>query len=154
AGIHVVAVRGAGSDFDCGAFVKRVSAQHGGRGGGRAENAEGRLPARAVDPATWRALTVPELDLRRWPGDTRLLRALVGTPGQLPGGAGELAARPAKRQRHRPHAGVVRAGRQVVVLAPARREQVDQHAVGLVVDLLEALVDLLVAAHHRARAEP
>lgn len=56
-GIQVVAVRAAGSDFDCGAFVKRVCAQHGGRGGGRAENAEGRLPAGAVDAAAWRALT-------------------------------------------------------------------------------------------------
>jgi alanyl-tRNA synthetase len=40
--------RGAESDFDCGAFVKRVAAAHGGRGGGRPEAAEGRLPA-AVD---------------------------------------------------------------------------------------------------------
>jgi alanyl-tRNA synthetase len=44
----VLAARGAESDFDCGAFVKRVAAAHGGRGGGRPETAEGRLPA-AID---------------------------------------------------------------------------------------------------------
>jgi alanyl-tRNA synthetase len=44
-GHMVLAARGAESDFDCGAFVKRVAAAHGGRGGGRPEAAEGRLPA-------------------------------------------------------------------------------------------------------------
>jgi alanyl-tRNA synthetase len=44
-GHMVLAARGAESDFDCGAFVKRVAAAHGGRGGGRPETAEGRLPA-------------------------------------------------------------------------------------------------------------
>jgi alanyl-tRNA synthetase len=57
AGIPVVALRAASADFDCGAFVKRVCAQHGGRGGGRAETAEGRLPAGAIDAAAWRATT-------------------------------------------------------------------------------------------------
>jgi alanyl-tRNA synthetase len=47
-GHMVLAARGAESDFDCGAFVKRMAAAHGGRGGGRPEGAEGRLPA-AVD---------------------------------------------------------------------------------------------------------
>ena len=40
----VVVARGAGSAFDCGAFVKRLAAATGGRGGGRAELAEGRVP--------------------------------------------------------------------------------------------------------------
>jgi alanyl-tRNA synthetase len=46
-GQMVLAARGAESDFDCGAFVKRVAAAHGGRGGGRPETAEGRLPPAA-----------------------------------------------------------------------------------------------------------
>src|SRR5262249_33114275 len=46
-GTLVLAARGQGSDFDCGGFVKRVAAATGGRGGGRAEMAEGRLPAGA-----------------------------------------------------------------------------------------------------------
>ena len=44
-GVRVFAARGAGSAFDCGAFVKRIAGATGGRGGGRAEHAEGRLPA-------------------------------------------------------------------------------------------------------------
>jgi alanyl-tRNA synthetase len=44
-GHHVLVARGSESDFDCGAFVKRVAAAHGGRGGGRPEAAEGRLPS-------------------------------------------------------------------------------------------------------------
>jgi alanyl-tRNA synthetase len=40
----VLAARGSGSSFDCGAFLKRIAAAHGGRGGGRAEMAEGRVP--------------------------------------------------------------------------------------------------------------
>jgi alanyl-tRNA synthetase len=51
-GTAVVVARGAKSDFDCGAFVKRAAASAGGRGGGRPERAEGRLPP-GVD---WRAL--------------------------------------------------------------------------------------------------
>ena len=47
-GQQVLAARGAGSDFDCGGFLKRIAAAHGGRGGGRPEMAEGRLTA-AVD---------------------------------------------------------------------------------------------------------
>jgi alanyl-tRNA synthetase len=43
-----LAARGAANDFDCGAFLKRIAAAHGGRGGGRPEMAEGRLAA-AVD---------------------------------------------------------------------------------------------------------
>ncbi|HEX3343922.1 MAG TPA: alanyl-tRNA editing protein [Polyangiaceae bacterium] len=40
----IVVQRGAGVSFDCGAWLKRVAGQHGGRGGGRPERAEGRLP--------------------------------------------------------------------------------------------------------------
>lgn len=43
-GTAVVAVRGSESDFDCGGFVKRAARSSGGRGGGRPERAEGRLP--------------------------------------------------------------------------------------------------------------
>jgi alanyl-tRNA synthetase len=41
----VVVQRGATASFDCGAWLKRVAAAHGGRGGGRPERAEGRLPS-------------------------------------------------------------------------------------------------------------
>ncbi len=41
----VVVQRGAVAKFDCGAWLKGVAAAHGGRGGGRPERAEGRLPA-------------------------------------------------------------------------------------------------------------
>lgn len=44
-GMQVLATRGDGSAFDCGAWLKRAAAAHGGRGGGRPERAEGRLPA-------------------------------------------------------------------------------------------------------------
>ncbi len=43
-GTPVLAARGAHSDFDCGAFVKQLATASGGRGGGRPERAEGRLP--------------------------------------------------------------------------------------------------------------
>ncbi len=46
--LAVVAQRGSASTFDCGAWLKRTAAAHGGRGGGRPERAEGRLPAAAV----------------------------------------------------------------------------------------------------------
>lgn len=55
-GMAVMAARGAGSTFDCGAFVKRAAAQAGGRGGGRPDRAEGRLPADADWPALVSAL--------------------------------------------------------------------------------------------------
>lgn len=48
----VVIARGEGATLDCGAWLKRVTAAHGGRGGGKADRAEGRIPA-AVD---WAAL--------------------------------------------------------------------------------------------------
>jgi alanyl-tRNA synthetase len=51
-GLAVVIARGPQSGFDCGAFLKRAAAASGGRGGGRAERAEGRLPP----GADWTAL--------------------------------------------------------------------------------------------------
>lgn len=48
----VVVARGAGAALDCGAWFKRVTAPVGGRGGGKEDRAEGRLPA-SVD---WAAL--------------------------------------------------------------------------------------------------
>jgi alanyl-tRNA synthetase len=41
----IVIQRGTTASFDCGAWLKAVAAAHGGRGGGRPERAEGRLPA-------------------------------------------------------------------------------------------------------------
>jgi alanyl-tRNA synthetase len=46
-GVRILAARGEGSSFDCGAFVKKAAAASGGRGGGRPEQAEGNLPAGA-----------------------------------------------------------------------------------------------------------
>ncbi len=43
-GCAALVTRSADVDFDCGAYLKRLSAQLGGRGGGRPERAEGRLP--------------------------------------------------------------------------------------------------------------
>ena len=43
-GTSVLVARGATADLDCGAFLKRLAASAGGRGGGRKEHAEGRLP--------------------------------------------------------------------------------------------------------------
>lgn len=51
-GLLVLIARGSGSGFDCGAWLKRAAAAHQGRGGGRPERAEGRLPGH-VD---WAAL--------------------------------------------------------------------------------------------------
>jgi alanyl-tRNA synthetase len=53
-GIALLAARGQGADFDCGGFVRRVTAALGGRGGGSPERAEGRVPAGALDAAGWR----------------------------------------------------------------------------------------------------
>lgn len=55
-GTAVVLMRAPGSTLDCGALWKKLSAQHGGRGGGRADRAEGRLPVRLDDWTT--AVTV------------------------------------------------------------------------------------------------
>ncbi len=43
-GVAILAGRGREATFDCGAFLKRAAAAAGGRGGGRPEHAEGRLP--------------------------------------------------------------------------------------------------------------
>lgn len=51
-GLHVVCARGPGSTFDCAAFLKELTRAHGGKGGGKPERAEGRLPG-GLD---WRAL--------------------------------------------------------------------------------------------------
>ncbi len=48
---HVVLFRAAGSTLDCGALFKQLSAKHGGRGGGRADRAEGKLGPIADWPA-------------------------------------------------------------------------------------------------------
>jgi alanyl-tRNA synthetase len=50
-GLAVLVARGSASSFDCGAFLKQAAAQAGGRGGGRPERAEGRLPRDADWPA-------------------------------------------------------------------------------------------------------
>lgn len=42
--VSIVVQRGASASLDCGAWLKKVAAAHGGRGGGRPERAEGRLP--------------------------------------------------------------------------------------------------------------
>jgi alanyl-tRNA synthetase len=60
-GTQVLAARGAESSFDCGAFVKRAAAASGGRGGGRPERAEGRLPAE-VDWPVLAASLLSKLD--------------------------------------------------------------------------------------------
>jgi alanyl-tRNA synthetase len=52
----VVVQRGSGSSFDCGAWLKRVAAAHGGRGGGRPERAEGRVHANAARDANVHAI--------------------------------------------------------------------------------------------------
>ena len=52
-GTTVVLFRAAGSTLDCGALWKQLAARSGGRGGGRADRAEGRLAAAVTD---WPAL--------------------------------------------------------------------------------------------------
>ena len=52
-GATVVLFRAPGSTLDCGALWKQLAAEVGGRGGGRAERAEGRLATPIADwPAT------------------------------------------------------------------------------------------------------
>ena len=55
-GTVVTVARPEGSSFDCGAWLKRAAAAHGGRGGGKADRAEGRFPA-AID---WTAVGASE----------------------------------------------------------------------------------------------
>lgn len=58
AGTPVLAMRAGDSSFDCGAFIKRAAELSGGRGGGRPERAEGRLPS----DVEWGALVRRLLD--------------------------------------------------------------------------------------------
>ena len=44
-GLHVVVARGPASTVDCGALLRGLAQTTGGKGGGRPERAEGRLPA-------------------------------------------------------------------------------------------------------------
>jgi alanyl-tRNA synthetase len=53
---HLVLMRGATSIIDCGALMKRAAERSGGKGGGRPERAEGRLPPGIDWPALGRAL--------------------------------------------------------------------------------------------------
>lgn len=46
-GVSVLVTRGSAAALDCGALLKRIASAAGGRGGGRKEHAEGRLPAGA-----------------------------------------------------------------------------------------------------------
>jgi len=48
--LHAIVARGADADFDCGAFFRALK-ERGGKGGGRPERAEGRLPGDADWPA-------------------------------------------------------------------------------------------------------
>lgn len=57
-GLLVLIARGSASGFDCGAWLKRAAAAHQGRGGGRPDRAEGRLPGH-VD---WAALVAATAD--------------------------------------------------------------------------------------------
>src|SRR5439155_16086296 len=57
-GTTVVLFRAAGSTLDCGAVFKKLAAKHGGRGGGRADRAEGRL---ASPIAEWSAAVADAL---------------------------------------------------------------------------------------------
>ena len=55
-GAPVVVARGSASGFDCGGFLKRAAQAAGGRGGGRPERAEGRIPANVDWPSLVRSL--------------------------------------------------------------------------------------------------
>ncbi|MCC6551956.1 MAG: alanyl-tRNA editing protein [Polyangiaceae bacterium] len=59
-GTLALVARGAASTFPCGAFLKRAATLAGGRGGGRPESAEGRLPA----DADWASITAAALAAR------------------------------------------------------------------------------------------
>jgi alanyl-tRNA synthetase len=56
-GTHTMIARGDGATLDCGALLKKIAASAGGRGGGRPERAEGRLPS-TID---WEALVAAAL---------------------------------------------------------------------------------------------
>jgi len=48
----IIVQRGTSSTFDCGVWLKRLATAHGGRGGGRPERAEGRIPRTAATAET------------------------------------------------------------------------------------------------------
>lgn len=50
-GAHLIVSRGEGASIDCGALLRRIATAAGGKGGGRPEHAEGKLP-RAFDVAS------------------------------------------------------------------------------------------------------
>jgi alanyl-tRNA synthetase len=56
-GTHIVLMRAQASALDCAALWKKLAAQLGGRGGGRPDRAEGRVPARVPDD--WAQLLAP-----------------------------------------------------------------------------------------------
>ncbi|MEI8258366.1 MAG: alanyl-tRNA editing protein [Deltaproteobacteria bacterium] len=58
-GLAVLVARGEGSTFDCGAFLKRAAAASGGRGGGRVDRAEGKVPT----GADWAALVAQHAEV-------------------------------------------------------------------------------------------
>ena len=58
-GLHVVVARHEAASFDCGSFLKRAAAACGGRGGGREDHGEGRLPAHVDWLALARDLASP-----------------------------------------------------------------------------------------------
>ena len=57
-GMPVLVVRGSEVSFDCGGYLRRLAAATGGRGGGKPERAEGRLPAETDFAARARELLV------------------------------------------------------------------------------------------------
>jgi alanyl-tRNA synthetase len=61
-GAPVVVARGSASHFDCGSFLKRAAETAGGRGGGRPERAEGRIPSGVDWPSVVRACVEPQLE--------------------------------------------------------------------------------------------
>ncbi|HVK76484.1 MAG TPA: alanyl-tRNA editing protein [Kofleriaceae bacterium] len=58
-GTQVLLARAAGSARDCGALLKRLAQASGGRGGGKPDHAEGRLPAGLDWPAALAAAVAP-----------------------------------------------------------------------------------------------
>ena len=58
-GVQVLLARADGSTLDCGALFRRLAAATGGRGGGKATHAEGRLPADVDWPAAVASARAP-----------------------------------------------------------------------------------------------
>jgi alanyl-tRNA synthetase len=66
-GTHAMIARGEGAKLDCGALLKTIAAAAGGRGGGRPERAEGRLPS-SID---WEASVAAALACLASPSPSR-----------------------------------------------------------------------------------